>query len=140
MFDLFSLTAEPQSHISISPFFLHVESENSAEWSLIAEGEMDYVFDGVCQDGLEASRKALNKDGGRLVCFGQGHLIQGAEMGLFGAPLTAHYARFQNDFLFPNTTRLDIWESFENDPETYKVRVVIVQERSSDATCYITDA
>jgi hypothetical protein len=88
---------------------------------------MDYVFDGVCEDGLESSRKALNKDGGRLVCFGQGHLIQGTEMGYFGAPLSARYARFQNDFLMPNTARVDIWESFENDPELYKVRVLLLR-------------
>lgn len=97
--------------------------EKAAEWSLIAEGEMDYVFDGVCQDGLESSRKALNKDGGgRLVCFGQGHLIQGTEMGYLGAPLTAHYNRWKNELFMPNTKRLDIWESFEKDKQMYKVR------------------
>lgn len=63
------------------------------QWLLLVESQMDYVFDGVCEDGLETSQKALTADG-ELVCYGHTSMLKESEMGIFGAPLSAHVRCF----------------------------------------------
>ena len=92
--------------------------ECASEWSTIVEGEMDIVFDGVCQNGLSSSLKSLNQSG-TLVCFGRSSLLQ-QKMGLFGAPLSAHLDMFRTQFS-ARIKVVDIWEIYKNDPESYKV-------------------
>ena len=85
------------------------------------EGSMDYVFDGLCEDGLETPHKALKNESGELVCFGHTALLREQSIGLLGAPISAHVNRLWCR-TYANAKRIDIWESYCNDPETYKVR------------------
>lgn len=93
--------------------------ERSDSWLVLIEGDMDVVFDGEYEHGLSASRQALTKKG-KLVCFGKRSMVQETELGIFGAPLRAHYDKWQMDTA-TNTHMVDIWESFQKDPFTYKV-------------------
>lgn len=67
----------------------HPLPEDKDQWLPLVEGQMDYVFDGVCEDGLDSSDKALNEDG-ELVCFGHMAMLKERHIGLLGAPLSAH--------------------------------------------------
>ena len=91
--------------------------ENSAAWSVIADGEMDYVFDGVCEDGLEHANKAL-KPHGKLVCFGQASVLR-EEVGMFGTPFSVRYNKLRSNMISGGRT-LDLWASFKSDPNAYK--------------------
>ena len=86
----------------------------------MVRGDMDFVFDGVCEDGLDFSHKALKKKG-ELVCYGNTSMLQQREMGIFGAPMSAHVNKLWINTQ-SRTRTVDIWESFQTDPETYKVR------------------
>ncbi|GKZ00225.1 hypothetical protein MPSEU_000975400 [Mayamaea pseudoterrestris] len=90
--------------------------ENSKEWLPLVQGQMDVVFDGLCEDGLDAACKAMAKDG-EVVCFGHAAMIK-EEMGVFGAPISAFVNRWRSQFTKAKT--LDIWDSFNQDPEEYK--------------------
>jgi NADPH:quinone reductase-like Zn-dependent oxidoreductase len=91
--------------------------EDSQDWLPRVEGEMDVVFDGQCADGLEAAKKAVKK-GGNVIWFGYSSMIK-EEMGLFGPPIKAHLNR-----LF-SVKCVDIWDHFQTDPESYKVRYTV---------------
>ena len=91
---------------------------NSQEWAPIVQNKMDVVFDGLCEDGLDLPRKALNQNGD-LVCFGQASILN-QEMGIFGAPMETHLNKLQSKFISEVHT-LDIWDSFNSDPKTFKV-------------------
>jgi NADPH:quinone reductase-like Zn-dependent oxidoreductase len=94
-------------------------SEHSIDWLKIADGDMDIVFDGVCEDGLITPSKAL-KETGELVCFGHASMIREKQMSIFGAPISAHI----NKLLSNTNSRaktVDIWESFQWDRDSYKV-------------------
>lgn len=91
--------------------------DSPVEWTKIAQDEMDLTFDGVCGD-LEATKLTL-REGGKMVCYGFSSLLH-EEMGLFGAPLSAHLRKWQKQSDAPI---VDIWESFSEDPETYKRNV-----------------
>jgi NADPH:quinone reductase-like Zn-dependent oxidoreductase len=91
-------------------------SEKSSEWLLEVQGEMDVVFDGLCEDGLDAATKALNSDG-ELVCFGYGSMLN-KEMGFFGAPLSSFINKWKSQLTTAKT--VDIWDSYQYDPEQYK--------------------
>ena len=67
----------------------HPLPEDKDQWLALVESQMDYVFDGVCEDGLETSQKALTAEG-ELVCYGHNAMLKEPEMGIFGAPLSAH--------------------------------------------------
>lgn len=95
--------------------------EETCQWLPSVEKEMDIVFDGVCEDGLATPSKAL-KESGRIVCFGHASMLKEKEMGLFGAPMSAHMNRFWGKTKSRAKT-VDIWEKFQSDPETYKVRI-----------------
>jgi len=68
---------------------VHPLPEDKDEWLPMVRGRMDFVFDGVCEDGLESSRQAL-KEKGEVVCFGHSSMLKELEMGIFGAPMMAH--------------------------------------------------
>ncbi|EEC46389.1 predicted protein [Phaeodactylum tricornutum CCAP 1055/1] len=93
--------------------------ESASEWSTIVDGEMDYVLDGVCEDGLVPALQAL-KQNGKLACFGHSSILR-EEMGLFGTPLSARFNRWRGDFV-SGGKRIDLWESHQADPELYKIR------------------
>lgn len=86
------------------------------------QGKIDVVFDGLCDDGLQTSHKALNETG-ELVCFGHRSMLREKEIGILGAPMSARLSKIRSQML-PRTVVLDIWESFLSDPITYKVRQV----------------
>lgn len=92
--------------------------ENSRAWSAFVDGEMDYVFDGVCQDGLEAGLRALKPDG-KLVCFGQSAVLR-EEVGVFGTPFSVRYNKLRSSMISGGRT-LDLWSSFKSNPTAYKV-------------------
>ena len=93
--------------------------ESSKEWVRAVCGRMDYVFDGVNEDGLVVAAKALKKDG-KIMCFGHAALLKEKEIGVFGAPMTARVNKFWSKYVI-GATELDIWKVFEHEPETYKV-------------------
>lgn len=64
-------------------------SEDPNDWDASINGSMDYVFDGVCLDGIESSYQALTPDG-ELVTYGHKSMLRNDTMGLLGAPLTDH--------------------------------------------------
>jgi NADPH:quinone reductase-like Zn-dependent oxidoreductase len=97
----------------------HPLPEDKDQWLALVETQMDYVFDGVCEDGLESSQKALTAEG-ELVCFGHTSMLKESQMGLFGAPLTAHLNRMWSQTK-SKVKVFDIWDSFNEDPDTYKV-------------------
>lgn len=85
------------------------------------EGNMDFVFDGVNEDiWLHTSYRALKPLTGELVCYGHTAMLREQHMGLLGAPITAHINKLWSHTL-PRAQMLEIWESFQQDPETYKV-------------------
>jgi NADPH:quinone reductase-like Zn-dependent oxidoreductase len=94
--------------------------ENADEWTKYVTEKMDFVFDGECEDRMSSAHKALNKDG-QVVCFGTRSYLKAKEVSAFGAPLYAHYTKW-NMGSMPRTTNIDIWESFQEDRKTVKVR------------------
>lgn len=93
------------------------------EWLPKVKGEMDYVFDGSCQDGYNSSHEAL-KANGKLVTVGMVALLNREEPGLFGAPLSAFMTDAKAALFMSQTQKYELWSSFQNDPETFKVRIV----------------
>lgn len=92
-------------------------------WLPAVQGEMDVVFDGLCEDGLVSATKALKPKSGQLVCFGYSAVLK-QEMGLLGAPLVAHFNKIRS-FLATEKS-VDIWESFQRDPELFKVKKALI--------------
>jgi NADPH:quinone reductase-like Zn-dependent oxidoreductase len=90
--------------------------EESAAWLREIEGDMDVVFDGQTGDGMDAASKALKPDG-ELVCFGFSSMLK-EEMGVFGAPLSAHINKWRSKLVCPK--QVDIWESYQHDPDQFK--------------------
>jgi NADPH:quinone reductase-like Zn-dependent oxidoreductase len=88
------------------------------------EGKMDYVFDGVNEDiWLDTSYRALKPVTGELVCYGHTAMLREQHMGVLGAPITAHINKLWS-YTLPRAQMLEIWDSFQQDPETYKVSAV----------------
>jgi NADPH:quinone reductase-like Zn-dependent oxidoreductase len=96
--------------------------EKAEEWTNYVLEAMDFVFDGECEDQMLPARSALNKDG-QLVCFGTRSYLKPKEVSAFGAPLYAHYNKW-NVRAMPIITHIDIWESFQKDHTTAKVSYV----------------
>jgi NADPH:quinone reductase-like Zn-dependent oxidoreductase len=67
----------------------HPLPESKDQWLPLVEGQMDFVFDGICEDGLDTPYKALNKEG-ELVSFGHTAMLRERHMGILGAPISAH--------------------------------------------------
>jgi NADPH:quinone reductase-like Zn-dependent oxidoreductase len=91
---------------------------DAAEWPDEVKGQMDLVFDGESND-ISGSKTALNGQG-KLVIYGMSTMLKDGEMGVFGAPMSAHWAKMGNSMRW-STQTLDIWESFQTDPNLYKV-------------------
>lgn len=91
--------------------------EHSSEWLHDYKETFDIVFDGVCNDALDAAKKAV-KPGGKVVCFGYSSLLR-EDMGVLGAPMSGYFSRLVSQTTASN---IDVWEFAQRDPETYKVR------------------
>jgi NADPH:quinone reductase-like Zn-dependent oxidoreductase len=91
---------------------------DATEWPDEVKGKMDLVFDGESND-ISGSKSALNGQG-KLLIYGMSAMLRDEEMGVLGAPMSAHLARMGNNMRW-STQTLDIWESFQNDPKSYKV-------------------
>jgi NADPH:quinone reductase-like Zn-dependent oxidoreductase len=88
------------------------------DWLSSVEGQIDYVFDGICENGTEKSFKALTPDG-ELVCYGHASMLKEKEMGILGVPLTFRMNQFYSKFSSRVHT-VDIWDNFVADPIVYK--------------------
>jgi D-arabinose 1-dehydrogenase-like Zn-dependent alcohol dehydrogenase len=96
---------------------VHPLPPHPQEWpSSLVKGRMHAVFDGTCQ----APHDALTSDG-VLISLGESALMnQETTPGLFGAPITAYWARLKGNVM-PNTKVYDLWDSFTADKGTFKV-------------------
>lgn len=97
----------------------HPLPEHVKEWLPLTFHQMDYVFDGLCEDGLETSWKALN-DHGEIVCFGHSAMLKENQKCLLGAPLAAHINKLWSTTK-PRAKIVDLWQTFQRNPESYKV-------------------
>jgi NADPH:quinone reductase-like Zn-dependent oxidoreductase len=88
-------------------------------WLPTIEGSMDIVFDGTCYDSLESPSASLKKDG-ILVCLGMSALLTREKPGVFGAPISAYWAKFKGQIM-SNTKSYEVWESFSDNKDAYKV-------------------
>jgi NADPH:quinone reductase-like Zn-dependent oxidoreductase len=80
---------------------------DSKEWIQMVQYRMDYVFDGLCEDGLKTPYRALKRKNPtcELVCYGCTSMLQQSEsMGLLGAPLRAHFHRLRINLLSSMTS------------------------------------
>lgn len=90
------------------------------DWLPVIKGRMDIVFDGTCQDDFSSSYSAL-RSSGTLVCLGMSALLSRESPGLFGAPVSAYWARLKGNYLLPNTKFYDMWDSFASEKNAFKV-------------------
>jgi len=88
------------------------------DWLAQVEGSLDYVFDGICEDGSTNSMKALKKEG-ELVCYGQSALLQENEMGILGPPMLVHWKNIVNA-MSSRVHTVDVWSQFRRDPAAFK--------------------
>lgn len=86
----------------------------AAEWRNFAD-DIDVVFDGVCEDGLESAKKVINPEG-KIVCFGHSWMLR-ETMGAFGAPLSAYWRKFQSQL---NSHQVDIHQTSIEEKDEYK--------------------
>uniref|UniRef100_A0A6U5EL67 Enoyl reductase (ER) domain-containing protein n=1 Tax=Corethron hystrix TaxID=216773 RepID=A0A6U5EL67_9STRA len=87
------------------------------EWLSRVEGRMDLVIDYVGEDGFESSHAALDEEG-QLVCVG---IKQNGGTGadLFGISAMSKWTRFRANFVLPRSYFYDIFESIEDDRDTF---------------------
>jgi NADPH:quinone reductase-like Zn-dependent oxidoreductase len=95
------------------------------DWSPVTKERMDVVFDGTCQSPYGALR-----NDGVMVCLGLSALMNRESAGIFGAPLSAYWARLKGHVL-PNTHVYDLWDSFSQDKTTFKVSTFFVSFRGT---------
>lgn len=88
------------------------------DWLPEIEGQLDFVFDGICKDGSKVAYKALKPDGD-LVCYGQSALLQEKEMGMLGPPMATHWNNMCNA-MSPRVHLVDVWDQFRRDPKAFK--------------------
>jgi NADPH:quinone reductase-like Zn-dependent oxidoreductase len=72
------------------------------EWIQRVQYRMDYVFDGLCEDGLKTPYRALkpNNTNCELVCYGYTSMLkQSSSMGILGAPIRGHFYRLRAQLL-----------------------------------------
>ena len=93
-----------------------------AKWLPMVQGKMDVVIDSICKDGYVSPRKALNENG-KLVCIGLTNILYSNEKSVFGMPAAAIWASTKAKLFMSQTTTYEIWESFQDNPEKFKVRV-----------------
>lgn len=90
------------------------------DWLPITKGAMDFVFDVTCHDVLESPHASLKSDG-ILVCIGMSALLSKEKPGVFGAPISAYWARLKGQ-LMSNTKSYEVWGSFNENKDAFKVR------------------
>jgi NADPH:quinone reductase-like Zn-dependent oxidoreductase len=88
------------------------------DWLSTVKSEMDFVFDGMSENGSDMAFKALTSKG-ELVCYGHSSLLNEREMGILGAPLTARFNQLYTQ-MSSRVHTIDIWDSFVSDPAAYK--------------------
>lgn len=93
---------------------------DSKLWLPLVKGKMDIVIDGICQDGYDSPRQALNSRG-HLVIIGMTLLMNAAEPGMCGTPFDTAMAHFKAGWLMTSTTRYCPYESSQKKPEEWKV-------------------
>lgn len=103
---------------------VHPLPPDPADWLPLVQGKMHFVFDGACQDDLSSPYGALRNDG-VLLCLGMSSLLSRETPGVFGAPLSAYWARIKGQLL-PNSIVYDVWESFLQDRNSYKLDLEIL--------------
>lgn len=87
--EIYAPTPHHHQSFMLNVLGAHPLPESKNLWLPLVEGQMDYVFDGICEDGLDTSYKALTEKG-ELVCFGHTAMLREREMGILGAPISAH--------------------------------------------------
>jgi NADPH:quinone reductase-like Zn-dependent oxidoreductase len=100
----------------------------SEEWLPLIRGKMDVVFDSACADGTYDTSRAALSDRGTLVCVGLYGYLERQQRGMFGAPLSAHWARIKSEHFMSNTVVSNLWKSFKHDPEKYKKDLLFLFE------------
>lgn len=108
----------PAKRHSYLKTYLGVLPLREDNWLPTVKGEIDYAFDGLCEDGSSMTLKALRK-GGELVSYAQASMLEEESIGMFGVPLHAHMHRIHG-MLQSGHHSIDIWQSFQEDPERYK--------------------
>ena len=92
---------------------------NPKDWLPSTKGGMDIVFDGTCHDSLESPYASLKSEG-VLVCVGMSALLSREQPGMFGAPISAYWAKLKGQ-LMHNTRCYEVWDSFTSNKEAFKV-------------------
>jgi NADPH:quinone reductase-like Zn-dependent oxidoreductase len=110
-------TAPSHRHIYLKNV-LGVNPLPEENWIQTVQGELDFIFDGVCENGNETSLKALKADG-QLVCYGHAALLKEKEIGFLGVPMSTRINSMYGK-LSSRVHTVDIWESFCYDPDAYK--------------------
>eukprot|EP00934_Nitzschia_sp_Nitz4_P003461 Nitzschia sp. Nitz4//scaffold52_size167869//56335//57796//NITZ4_002270-RA/size167869-snap-gene-0.223-mRNA-1//-1//CDS//3329554017//3451//frame0 len=93
-------------------------------WLDSIEGSLDIVFDGTCYDSLESPTASLRSDGA-LICVGMSALLNREKSGVFGAPISAWYAKLKGQLMF-NTKSYEVWDSFLENKDAYKLDLEIL--------------
>ena len=107
------------------------------DWLPQVEGQLDFVFDGICDDGSRAACRALKPDG-ELVRYGKSALLREKEMGLFGPPMAEHWNNLCNAWS-SRVHSVDVWDLFRSDPESFKddLKILFQQLKHSKMTPHI---
>jgi NADPH:quinone reductase-like Zn-dependent oxidoreductase len=85
-------------------------------WPSLVKGRMHAVFDGDCLEPYNA----LTSDG-ILVSLGEAALMkQESSPGFLGAPISAYWAHIKGNIM-PNTKAFDLWDSFLQDKNAFKL-------------------
>ena len=92
------------------------------EWLETTKGSMDIVFDITCHDVQESPRASLKSDG-VVVSIGMSALMRKEKQGVFGAPISAYWEKLKGQLL-PNTKSYEVWKSFNDDKDAFKVRIL----------------
>ena len=95
-------------------------SPEPEDWLQVMTERVDIVFDGTCQSPYGAL-----KSDGILVCFDTTALLKGESPGILGAPLNAYWERLKRNVL-SNTKIYDLWDSFAQDKNAFKVCLTLV--------------
>lgn len=91
-------------------------------WLPLVKGKMDIVIDDICQDGYQSPRAALNQNG-HLITIGMTLLMNVAEPNMCGTPMETAFAHFKARWLMSRTSRYCPYESSQERPEEWKVRI-----------------
>uniref|UniRef100_A0A7R9X144 Enoyl reductase (ER) domain-containing protein n=1 Tax=Craspedostauros australis TaxID=1486917 RepID=A0A7R9X144_9STRA len=115
------VTSPNFKHKQVSATFnVEVLSNNPEEWREDLKDQIDVAFDATCEDGHSSPASSLKRDG-VLICLGMSSYLRNDQQGMFGASLSAHWTNFKSRNLMSKTKSYNVWESFKQDPEAFKV-------------------